>query len=233
MIYSLYYNLLIFILIILNTNSTLLYNNNFFKKKDIYNKLLNYSNNKLKNPIILNGIKTPLKTDFCRMFSDNNSIKYKEYTFDNFILKKPHLKYNNYLIYIKDYLVGNGRILNSYEEELLLSLNIYKNKNIIILEADNIDTIPYKDIHINSRFERIEFPIIAKKEIIHYINDIILHYQYSDDLFLLNWEKYNIEVLDFEKINILLFELDSLIKEENIGIKEIHNCIEHIINGLK
>jgi hypothetical protein len=205
------------------------YNN--FIKKDIYSKLFDIFKKDFKTPIILDGCKTHLKKDFCKIFCEINNISFKEYTFNSFLLTKPHLLYEYNMLYINDYLIGNGRILNDIENETLRS--IPKNNNIIIFESINIDTIPYKDSHINQLFNIIKFPSITKKEIVYYINDIINEYNYDDNLFLLNWLSYDIEELNLEKINMLLFELDLMIKDNNLTIKEIHHMINHIINGLK
>lgn len=214
----------------ITSSTTTIYNNNIFiKKMDFYNKMLQLSQNELKTPIILNGNKTPLKRDLCYIICENSNLKFKEFTFDKFLYENPHLKYDNKLLYISDYLIGNGRILNNFESTSLM--HIAKTTNLIVLEVENINSIPYKDININRRFETIEFPIIEKKEIMRYINNLILYYNYNDDLLLLNWMNYNIEILNIEKINILLFELNDMMNENNT-IQEIHKYINYIIDGL-
>jgi hypothetical protein len=211
------------------TESLLYKNINFFNKVDFFDNLKKYELLKKKEPIILNGIKTELKKNFCNIYCDINDINFKSYSFDNFLLKSPHLKYENTMIYIKDYLVGNGRILNDYEKEKLNSLP--STSNMIIFESECIDTIPYKDYHLNKKFEIINFPIITKKDYTRYIYNIIMYYKYNDDLLLLNWESYNIHLLDFERINMLLFDLHSMLSE-NVTMKEIHYYIDAIINGM-
>ena len=133
------------------------------------------------------------------------------------------------MIYIKDYLVGNGRILNEYEKEFLNSFPM--TTNMIILETDNINTIPFKDFYLNKKFKIIDFPKISKKDYIRYIYDIILYYDYNDDLLLLNWDNYSIQLLDFERINMLLYELN-LMTNENLNIRDLHFYMNYIINGL-
>ena len=212
------------------TSSTTIYNKNIFiKKTDFYNKILQLTKNELKEPIILNGNKTPLKKDLCHIICENSTLKFKEFTFDKFLYEKPHLKYNNKLLYISDYLINHGRILNHYESSELIQ--IPKTTNLIVLEAENINSIPYKDINVNRKFDIIEFPIIEKKEIVRYIHNLILHYNYNDDLLLLNWINYNIELLNIEKINILLFELNDMINENNT-INYVHKSINFMIDGL-
>ena len=82
------------------------------------------------------------------------------------------------------------------------------------------------------RFEIIKFPHIEKKDIIKYIFDIILEYNYKDDLLLLNWIKYDIELLNIEKINMLLFELNDMMINDNVQINDIHKYINFFIDGL-
>lgn len=223
-----------YILLLINfciATSSLIYKNNIFLKKiDAFNKLHNLLNNHLKEPIILNGNRTPFKKDICHILCENSNMNFKEYTFDKFMFKLPHLKYENKLLYVSDYLIGNGRILNNYEAELLIQ--IPKTSNLIVFETENLSTIPYKDMNINRHFEIIEFPNIDKKQIVRYICDTILDNKYNDDLLLLNWIRYDIELLSIEKINILLFELNDMINEK-IKINEIHKCINLMIDGLK
>jgi hypothetical protein len=201
----------------------------FLKNKSIYSIFNDIINQKLKKPIILNGVKTPLKKDFCKIISELNDITFKEYRFDSFMTELPYVNNKNSLLYINDFLVGHGRILNHYEENILLNLN--KNSNLIVLNTDNINTIPFKDSNIIRHFPIIQFPEINKREIIQFIYDTITINDYDEDLYNLNWINYNIEKLDFEKINILAFELNSLYKK-NKDFKLLNNNVNNIIDSL-
>lgn len=206
-------------------------NSQFFKKISVYDQFIDIWKSKtLKEPFILDGIKSPLKKDFCRIFCDITDIKFKEYNFHSFLLKKPYLKYDNSFIYVNDYLVGDGRILSYYEQYSLIS--IPKTTNLIILETDDLKNIPYKDMYLNKKFPIIEFPHISKKQLLKYIDNVILNEKYNDDLLLLNWINYNIQFLNFEKINLLLFELNNMIFN-NISIEDIHKNINNIIDNLR
>jgi hypothetical protein len=201
----------------------------FFKNKSIYsifNDLIKIEN---KEPIILNGDKTPFKKDFCRYISNINNIPFKEYSFHTFMTEFPHINNDKSLLYIDDFLIGNGRILNHYEENILLNLN--RNSNLIVFQSDNIQTIPFKDQLIIRRFPIIQFPEIKKKDIVQYIYDTITLYNYDPNLYTINWSIYNIDNLDFEKINILLFELDHMNKN-NIDFNFLKNNINSIIDSL-
>jgi hypothetical protein len=226
-------NLIKFILLQILFNlcySALIYKDiKFFNKLDFFNNLKQYHEIQNKEPIILNGIKTGLKKNFCTIFCNMNDIQFKAYSFDNFLLKKPHLKYENTMIYVKDYLVGNGRILNEFEKELMYGLKI--SSNMVILESENIELIPFKDFYLNRNFQIINFPIITKKDYIRYIYDVIIYLKYNDDLLLLNWSNYKIELLDFERINMLLFELDRML-QENLSLTDLHYYMEYIIFGI-
>lgn len=198
---------------------------NFFKKYLINNELNPLINKDNTKSIILNGDQTSFKKDYCKIICDFNNLNFKEFTFNHFIEGLPYNLYNNTLLYINDFLINNGRILNSYEESILL--NIPKTSNLIILEAENIEIIPYKDIHLINKFKVLHFPKISKKEIINYIYDNIIDNNYSESIYFLNWARYkDIEKLSLEKINQLLFDLNLRVKDH------LDNNIELMIHNL-
>jgi len=192
--------------------------------------LNNLFQSNIKEPVILNGIKSSYKKTLCVSYSLTNNILFKEYSLNKFIKDVPHLKYENSTIYINDFLIGNGRVFNSYEENLLLSLK--KTSNLIVFESENIENIPIKNNKIINNFKILQFPILNKLDLIHYIYDVIYYQKYNDDLFLLNWNQYNLDDLNFEKINILLFELDNMLNND-IEFKIIHNRVNNIIESFK
>ena len=201
----------------------------FLKKLPIYNEINNLLSSDNKAPFILNGEKNKLKKNLCYVLAQNNNISFREYTFDKFMLRLPYISLENSLIYINDFLVKNGRVLNHYEEQTLLYLSL--SSNLIILESDNIETIPIKDISIIRKFKILQFPKINKKQIINHMYDIINKYHYNNDLYLFNWNKYDIEKLTFENINILLFEINNMVNEcRNFNF--IHNSIPEMIDSL-
>jgi len=202
----------------------------FLRKHTIYSELNNLFQSNIKEPVILNGIKTSYKKTLCISYSLTNNILFKEYSLNKFIKDVPHLKYENAIIYINDFLVGNGRVFNNYEENLLLSLK--KTTNLIVFESENIECIPIKNNKITKNFKILQFPILNKLDLIHYIYDVIYYQKYNDDLFLLNWNQYDLDDLNFEKINILLFELDDMLNNE-IEFKIIHNRVNNIIESFK
>lgn len=207
----------------------------FLKNKSIHSVFNDIIKQELKSPIIFNGVKTPLKKDFCKIISELNDIPFKEYTFDYFMMNHPHVNNKNSILFVNDFLVGHGRILNHYEENILLNLN--KNSNLIVFQSDDIKSISFKDNNIIRHFPIINFPEINKKEIIQYIYDIITLNKYNDDLYNLNWIKYDIEKLNFEKINMLLYELNNITKknldnlDNSININEMIESF-HSLNNI-
>ena len=186
----------------------------FFKNKPIYNELTNIINNKLNSPIIFNGDNTPYKHDFLKLICDDNNIDMYDYTFDKFIINKPYNKKHNSLIYINDFMINDGRILSEYENEVLLNKNNILS-NIIILESHNIENIPYKDVRFIRKFPLIQFPLVKKRDLIQYINDIIIYNKYNEFLYLIDWTNYDIQKLNLENINKLVKYANILIKDNN------------------
>ena len=202
----------------------------FLDKKYIYNKIINLIMNDSKKPIILNGNKTIMKKEFCKIFCDIKNISFYEYTFDKFIIDLPYNKKRLSLIYVNDYLIGNGRVFNNYEENILENIN--QSQNLIIFESENIENIVYKNNNINKLYNIIEFPYIDKLYIEQYIYYSINYYNYTRNLYLLNWLSYDIENIDLENINILLFELNNMFTQKK-PFSNIHKSVNKIISSLQ
>lgn len=202
----------------------------FLKKNNIKKELSSMILTDNYEPVILDGEKTTLKKDYCKLLCEMNNFNFKEYSFDQFINYKPYYRCEKTLLFVNDFLVDNGRILKYNEENELLQ--IPETNNLIILQSDNIDNIPLKDSKLLKNFRILKFPKITRKDIIEYIYKIIDYNNYSDDLYIINWNNYkNIENLDFEKLNILLFDIDIMIKNKN-DKKIIFEKIDYIINSL-
>ena len=203
----------------------------FLKKKEIMTDLTNLLlYDYIEKVVILNGERTLIKKDFCKLLCDVNGFNFKEFNYEDFITKLPYLKYNNTLIYVDNFMVGNGRIFNHYEESHLL--HIPKTSNLIVFQSDNIETIPIKDNYLIRKFKILQFPSIKNINFNNYIYDMISINNYSDDLYGINWNSYNnLKQLNFEKINILLFEVNDMYKN-NYNEKMIESNIHLIINGL-
>ena len=203
--------------------------NNFFKNNDVLLTLNNLAQQNLKHPIILSGPQLIYNEDICNIFCSINNIEFKKYTFDDFMLELPHVNHKNCLLFIEDFLIKNGRILNEYEEFRLLELN--ENSNLIVLNSHELEKVPYKDTNIIRRFKNIKLDPFTKKDMLHYINYIININNYDDNLYLINWQSYDFQYLNFEKINMLLYEVDSLFKE-NMSINDISYSINVMLKNL-
>lgn len=54
----------------------------------------------------------------------------------------------------------------------------------------------------------LDFPIISKKELINFIYELIDHFQYNENLYLVDWELFEIDKLNFTDINVLLNKIE-------------------------
>ena len=193
-------------------------------RKYEYKQLMDLINSNEKRPILLNGHKTCFKKDFCKIFCEVNNITFREYTFDTFIFELPYKKYQNNIIYVSDFYIDNGRIFNQYEEYILS--NLVQTNNLIIFESEIIET--------NEKFQnmkKIDFAQITKEDIEKYIYYAISFYKYHSSMNLLNWRSYDIDKLDIEKINLLLFTLNDMFTQY-YTLRKIHNNVNNIIESI-
>ena len=195
--------------------------------KNIYIELKKNIKMEKNLPIILNGEKTPLKKDFCKIFCNVNNISFQEYTFDEFINQINKLDKENNVIYINDFMINHGRIFNSYEIDILLSLS--KMKSLIIFQVDNLEKISFKNNKIINYCKILNFTNLNKLEIQNFIYNSINYYSYSKELFLLNWTFYDIDKIDTESILILLNEVNNMILTYKISINKIHKDMNEMI----
>ena len=203
----------------------------FVLKQESMINLNNLIENKINKPMILKSNVNFLEKNYLFYLSKTNNFQFKEYTFDQFILEKPYLKYNKNIIYINDFFPKEGRVFNSYEKCILNNLDKYNN-NLIILDTKNINNSIIKCDEIVKKFDVYQFPNLSKSDIINYIYDIIDIEKYSYDLYLLNWYNYdNIDKINLEKINILLFEVNTMFKN-NLSFKTINSHMNEIIDLL-
>ena len=224
----------IFLNIFLNVNclsSTYFSHNIKFLKDNVISKeLTNLIHLQYNEAVILNGDKTLLKRDYCKLLCDMNNFNFIEYEFRQFIDSQPYIYNDKTMFYVNDFLIDNGRVITNEDQEKLL--NIPKTNNLLILQSDNLETIPIKDINLIRKFKILQFPKVEKKEIINYIYEMIEYYNYSDNLYMINWNKCKgIENLNLEKLNILLYEIDTMIKEK-VDFQIIDYNINFLINSL-
>ena len=211
----------------------------FLSNKKITNDIQTIFDSEVKYPFILDGYKTPYKRDFMNIMAHRNNYEFMNYNFNDFILKAPFLETKDSLIYVNDFMIGDGRSVS--DDEQLVIFNIPLSTNIIVFESTYIKTIPYKDPRFIAKFNIIEFPSIRKRDIIQYIYDIVKYNNYNDVIYFINWKEHDIENLSFEGINILLFEINMIITNilENNGtilnsdFEEVENNIKNMIYYFK
>ena len=208
------------------------------KKKDIYRDLSLIIQDKKYDTYIINDSifnNQCMKKDVTKLVFEDNLINFKEFSFNEYITKKPSLFCRDTIFYINDYLINDGRILN--EEERLTILK--KNSNYVFLQANDIDTIPLKDVHFNKKFRMLDFPIILRKDLINYIYELIDYFHYNENLYLVDWESFEINKLNFTDINVLLNKIEkyyfryNTIDLNNINQENLNKYIMTIINILK
>ena len=76
------------------------------------------------------------------------------------------------------------------------------------------------------------FPYISKYCINNFIYNLIEYYRYDNYLQLINWNKYNIEKLDFYKIEDLLYKLHMFIIFNRENKDYLFKMIENELNFL-
>jgi hypothetical protein len=214
---------------------------NIIKRKDIYRDLSLIIQDKKYDTYIINDSifnNQCMKKDVTKLVFEDNLISFKEMSFNEYITKKPSLFCRDTIFYINDYLINDGRILN--EEERLTILK--KNSNYIFLQVNDIDIIPIKDVHFNKKFRMLDFPIILRKDLINYIYELIDYFHYNENLYLVDWESFEIDKLNFTDIHVLLDKIEkyffkyntiNTINLNDINQQNLNKYIMTIINILK
>jgi len=207
----------------------------FLSNRKINNDIQTIFNSEIKYPFILDGHITPYKNDFMNIMAHRNNYEFMNCNFNDFILKAPFLETKGSVIYVNDFMIGNGRFIN--EDEKIVINNIPLSSNIIVFESTYIKAIPHKDHRFIEKFNIIDFPMVRKRDVIQYIYDIVKYYSYNDLIYIINWKEYNVENLGCEKINILIYEINLMIKNFisingnllYVDFEEIENNIKHMI----
>jgi hypothetical protein len=214
------------------------------KRKDIYRDLSLIIQDKKYDTYIINDSifnNQHIKKDFTKLIFEDNLISFKELTFNEFMIKKPHLFSRNTAFYINDYLIKDGRILNE-EEKLSIQK---KNSNYVLLQVNDMDIIPIKDNHFNKKIRILNFPVISKKDVVNYIYELIEYFHYNEYLYLVDWNSFDIDKLNFSDIHILLDKIEkyyfkyntintvNTVNLNNINQKNLDKYIMTIINILQ
>jgi hypothetical protein len=202
----------------------------FLTKNNAVNTLQSIIQKGSKTPIIVDSLNISFKKDIIEYTAFLNKKTYVESCYEHLINNVPHLRFSNSVIYVPDFLIKHGRIFNEYEKNFLKSINT--NSNLVIFGSENLKDIVFKDDEINNLYKIIDFPKIYRKDIIFHIFDMIEINKYDQYLFTLPWSEIEVEKLNFEMINILLYELDSIKKEfskATITKKLIKNLVNSMI----
>lgn len=198
--------------------------------KSTYNTILhnkevnNFMNNLVedKNKIkIVNNLNQDLCIDCTEYYLLNNNFKYDRLMFDDFLYEKFNNK-KDYII-VEDFMINYGRIL--YDDEKYIINNYDKNPKII-LHVKDYDNIVLKDEQFIKKFEIYNFPYINKNEILNYIYSLVDFYNYDNKILLINWKKYSIEKLNFQKLENLIYKVNIHINDRKQKI-DLHKMINN------
>ena len=165
------------------------------------------------------------RDDFINLYCKKKNIKLLNLEYDNFMSNK--IKSDHDVLYIKDFLVKDGRILKDNEIDKLLNYN-----KLLILGCDQLSTVPLKDRNFLSNFKNLKLDKIEKKEIMHYIYSLIDYYNYNDKLMMINWNKYNINFLNFGKVEKYFYLINVYIMLNKCLNKSIilDNILHNLLN---
>jgi hypothetical protein len=191
--------------------NTVIHLPNFLFRNNAYYSMQSALRKGSNLPIILDSPDLSFKKDIVEYVAFSNRMPYIETNYEDLINHVPHLRFSNSMIYVPDFIIKHGRIFNEYEKMFFKSLNT--NSNILFFGTSNLKNIVFKDEEIIDLYKIIEIPKVHRKDIIFHIFDIIEINQYDKYLFTLPWSEIEVEKLNFEMINILLYELDSIKKE--------------------
>ena len=208
------------------------------KRKDIYRDLSIIIQDRKHDTYIINDSifnNQYMKKDVAKLIFEDNLINFKELSFNEFMIKKPNLFCRNTAFYINDYLINDGRILNDEEKLHILK----KNSNYILLQVNDMDIIPIKDNHFNKKIRMLDFPVLSRKDVINYIYELIEHFHYNEHLYLVDWDSFDIDKLNFSDIHVLLDKIEkyffkyNTIDLNNINQQNLNKYIMTIINIFK
>ena len=119
-------------------------------------------------------------------------------------------------------MINYGRILTLSE---INNFNKYNEFSKIIFHLNDYENLVLKNDDFIKKYKMYNFPYINKYHISNFIHNLVEYYKYDNYLQLINWNKYNIEKLDFYKLEDLLYKLHIHI----IFNKGNKNYLDHII----
>lgn len=192
----------------------------------IYNKDIKIKINEIindKNKInLLNNPNQNWCIDCFKNYFSNENIDYTVMNYSNFINNIN--KQKSEFIIVSDFMINYGRIITLTEIEKINKYNEYSN---IIFHINDYENIVLKDNNFIKKYKMYNFPYMTKYHINNFICNLIDYYKYDNYLQLINWNKYDIEKLDFYKIEDLLYKLHMHI----IFYKKNKDVLDLIINN--
>ena len=157
----------------------------------------------------------------------NENINFDFITYNDFF--NDNYNNNKDIIFVHDFMINYGRTLTINEKNKIYE---YKKMPKIILNINNYDNLVLKDDNFIRKYKMFYFPNICKIQIHNYIYNLIDYYKYNDNLSLINWKKFDIDKLSFEKIEDLIFDIHLLMITDNkplIYYEEIiHNKLSYL-----
>lgn len=226
------FKILIFILLIELLNSfEFSYSkfNNLLYDKNIKNVLNNLIDDNHKIKLINNPnqkwCENCIKSHFYNENIQFDIISYNDFFNDNYDNKKE-------IIFVYDFMINYGRTLTINEKNKINKINEYKNNPKIIFNINNYNNLVLKDDNFIEKYKMFDFPYLCKIQIHNYIFNLIAFYNYNDNLSLINWKKFDIDKLSFEKVEDLIFDIHLLMisnKQPLIYYEEIiHNKLSYL-----
>ena len=193
--------------------------NTLIREKEIKNTLDNliYDENKIK---IINNPNQKWLKDCFEINCYNEKISFTSISYHNFYndLYKP-----KDFIFVEDFMVGYGRTLIDIEKNKIINYN--KNSKLI-LQVNDYENLVLKEDEFIKKYKMYNFPKITKRHINNYIFNMIEYYNYHKDLLLINWKKFDIDKLDYHKLEDILFSMHLIMISNNQNIEYYEYIIQ-------
>lgn len=186
------------------------------KIKNSINTIIN-DNNKIK---FINNPNQDWLKDCLNIECSLENIDFESVNYDNFFNKTTNFSRN--IIFVEDFMINYGRIISNDDKKLIDEYNLHSKINLQINDYNNI---VLKDDSYIRKYIMYDFPYIDKRLVYSYISQLIDYYDYNSELHLIHWQYYDIEKLNFKKIEDLIYDLHLA----SLIIKKSVNDYEEII----
>ena len=200
---------LLFFFILINLVNSFEFTNSKFNSiiysKNVINTIneIKDSNNKIN---FLNNPNQNWCLDCIKNYFSNENIDYTVLNYSKLINNINQQK-SKYII-VPDFMINYGRVLTLSDIEDLQNYNKYSS---IIFHLNDYENLVLKNDNFMKKQKIYNFPYIKKYDINNFIYNLVEYYKYDTYLQLINWKKYDIEKLDFYKIEDLLYKLNMYI----------------------